>query len=156
MVVVVNQSIFGQKTDPKPPRSHFLPKPIHQNKFQLKILILSKNDGSATLVQTCLQISLMWACSKYIQRYKNHFGLTQQCYWGLVIRSWEQCYLIDCSIRAACKARGCVPSGFKSSSINWKEKELRVKIKYKHKKFFKILITSSNLCQLLRLSISCK
>ena len=35
--------IFGQKMDPKPPRGHFFPKRIHQNKFQLKIQILSWN-----------------------------------------------------------------------------------------------------------------
>ena len=33
--------------EPKPPRGHFLPKMIRQNKFQLKIPILSKNYAGA-------------------------------------------------------------------------------------------------------------
>ena len=33
----------------------------------------------------------MWACSKYFQRSKNHFGLKGQCFWGLLVCSWEQC-----------------------------------------------------------------
>ena len=32
----------------------------------------------------------MWACSKYVHRFKNLFGLTRHSFWGLVIRSWEQ------------------------------------------------------------------
>ena len=35
--------------DSKPPRGHSLSKRIHQNKFQLKIPTLSKNDGGATI-----------------------------------------------------------------------------------------------------------
>ena len=40
--------IFGRKIDLKPPIGHFFPKRIHQNKFELKIPILRKNDGGAT------------------------------------------------------------------------------------------------------------
>ena len=76
--------------DRKLPRGHFLPKMIHKNKFQLKIPILSKNDGGATYVHTCHQNSSTWACSKYVQRSKNHFAFTWQYFWGLVIFSWEQ------------------------------------------------------------------
>ena len=54
--------IFQQKIDPWPPRSNFLPKRIHQNKFQIKISILSKNDGGATYVHTCYQNLSKRAC----------------------------------------------------------------------------------------------
>ena len=40
--------IFGQKIDPKRPRSHFFLKRIDQTKFQLKIPIFSKSDDDAT------------------------------------------------------------------------------------------------------------
>ena len=64
--------IFGLKIDPKYPRGNFLPKRIHQKKFQLKIPIFSKSDGDATWWPNSYKKNLTCSQLKNIQRYQKY------------------------------------------------------------------------------------
>ena len=90
--------IFGQKIDPKLPRSHFFLKRIHQTKFQLKIPIFSKSDDDATWwpnsykkILTCGQLRNIQRWQKYVRHVRAFFLELRTC-------SSQQCLAISHSM----------------------------------------------------------
>ena len=69
--------IFGQKLDPKLPRSHFFPKRIHQKKFQLKIPIFSKSDDGAAWWPNSYKKILTCGQLRNTQRYQKYVWLVR-------------------------------------------------------------------------------
>ena len=83
--------IFGQKIDPKLPRSHFFPKRIHQKKFQLKIPIFSKSDDDATWWPNSYKKFLTCGQLRNIQRYQKYVRLVRAFFLELRTCSSQQC-----------------------------------------------------------------
>ena len=83
--------IFGQKIDPKLPRSHFFPKRIHQKKFQLKIPIFSKSDDDATWWPNSYKKILTCGQLRNIQRYQKYVRHVRAFFLELRTCSSQQC-----------------------------------------------------------------
>ena len=86
--------IFGQKIDPKLPRSHFFPKRIHQKKFQLKIPIFSKSDDDATWWPNSYKKILTCGQLRNIQRYQKYVRLVRAFFLELRTCSSQQCIML--------------------------------------------------------------
>ena len=78
--------IFEPEIDPKSSKGHFFPKRIHQEKFQLKILIFSKSDSgdtwwpnSYTKILTCGQLRNTQRYQKYVWFVRAFFLEFRSC-----------------------------------------------------------------------------
>ena len=87
--------IFGQKLDPRLPRSHFFPKRIQQKKFQLKIPIFSKSDGGTTWWPNNYKKNLPCGQLRNTQRYQKYIWHVRTFFLEFCTSSSQQCLLSD-------------------------------------------------------------